>query len=326
MHAYVYHQYGMPDVLRRETLEKPSPVATEVLIKIMATSVNTGDWYTLRGKPAVIRLEPGAFSSPKHPVLGMDVAGVVEAVGADVTAFSVGDAVVGNTYEQGFGTFAEYVAVPADVLTLKPENVSFEQAASLPTAAATALQGLRDHGNIQAGQHVLIYGASGGVGTFAVQIAQAYGCEVTAVCSTRHIDTLRALGVAHIIDYTQDDFLAVERSYDVILAVNGYRGLGEYKKALKPNGVCVVAGGKLKQIFQNLLLGWAYGLGSSKKFKGFMHKHKADDVATLLGMIAEGKLAPVIDKTFTFEDLPDAVRAFGDGGVHGKVVVAMASA
>ena len=206
MRAIVYHTYGSPDVLKLEEVQKPVPQDDEVLVKIHATSVNAGDWHLLRAKPFLMRLMGYGLLKPKHTILGSDIAGRVEAVGRNVKQFQSGDEVFGNTAKYGFGGFAEYVSVPENALVLKPTNISFEEAAAVPEAAVVALQGLRDKGHIQKGQKVLIHGAGGGIGTFAVQIAKSFGAEVTAVCSTRNLDIVRSIGADHVIDYTQEDF------------------------------------------------------------------------------------------------------------------------
>src|SRR6266550_8059198 len=206
MRAIVYHTYGSPDVLKLEEVQKPVPQDDEVLVKVHATSVNAGDWHLLRAKPFLMRFMGFGLLKPKHTILGSDIAGRVEVVGRNVTQFQSGDEVFGNTAKSGFGGFAEYVAVPENALVLKPTNISFEEAAAVPQAALTALQGLRDKGHIQKGQKVLVYGASGGIGTFAVQIAKYFGADVTGVCSTRNLDMVRSIGADHVIDYTQADF------------------------------------------------------------------------------------------------------------------------
>src|SRR5256714_3956557 len=243
MKAIVYHTYGSPDVLKLQEVQKPVPQDDEVLVKVHATSVNAGDWHLLRGKPFLMRLMGFGLLKPKHQILGSDIAGRVEAVGRSVKQFQPGDEVFGNTAEYGFGGFAEYVSVPEEALVLKPANLSFEEAAAVPQAALTALQGLRDKGQIQKGQKVLIHGAGGGVGTFAVQIAKSFGAEVTAVCSTRNLDIAHSIGADHVIDYTQEDFTKNGKLYDLIIAVNGYHSIFDYKRALSPRGMYVMTGG-----------------------------------------------------------------------------------
>ena len=235
MKAIVYTKYGSPDVLQLKEVEKPTPKENEVLVKVHATSVNAADWHLLTADIFLVRLNMGLFK-PKNTILGCDIAGQVEAVGRDVKQFKPGDAVFGDVFGHNYGGFAEYVTAPESVLALKPANLSFEEAAAVPLAAKTALQGLRDLGQIQSGQKVLINGASGGVGTFAVQVAKYYGAEVTAVCSTRNLDMARTLGADHVIDYTKEDFTQNGQQYDLILAVNGYHPISDYKRALSSQG------------------------------------------------------------------------------------------
>ena len=232
MQAIVYHNYGSPDVLKLEEVQKPVPQDDEVLVKVVAASAAAGDWHLLRAKPFLVRFMYGLLK-PKYKILGADVAGRVEAVGRNVTQFQPGDEVFGDLSNCGFGAFAEYVAAPETALALKPTNLTFEEAAAVPVSAVTALLGLR-HGQIQPGQKVLINGASGGVGTFAVQIAKAFGAEVTAVCSTGKVELVRSLGADHVIDYTQADFTQNGERYDLILAANGYQPLAAYQRALSP--------------------------------------------------------------------------------------------
>lgn len=250
MKAIICTKYGSPDVLQLQEVEKPAPQDDEVLIKIHAASVNARDWRFMRAKPFFIRLMPGGLLKPKNPILGVDVAGQVEAVGSNVRRFRPGDEVFGYLSRYGGRTFAEYVCAGENEIALKPANLSFEQAAAVPLAAMTALQGLRDKGNIQPGQKVLINGASGGVGTFAVQIAKSFGAEVTGVCSTRNLEMVRSLGPDHVIDYKVEDFTQNGQQYDLILAVNGYHPISDYLRVLKPEGTYVVAGGSMFQLFQ----------------------------------------------------------------------------
>src|SRR6202047_3989120 len=251
MKAIVRTRYGPPDVLRFTEVEKPAPKANEVLIKLYAASVNPLDLFSLRGAP-LVRLIPG-LRTPKHQVLGCDIAGRVEAIGGDVKQFQPGDEVFGVTGFAG-GGFAEYACATENRLAQKPANSSFEDAAAVPVAAITALQGLRDKGRIQRGQKVLVDGASGGVGTFAVQIAKSFGAEVTAVCSTGKVETARSLGADHVIDYTQEDFTKNGQRYDLILGANGHHSIFDYRRALSQNGIYVVVGGSLPRIFQAMLL------------------------------------------------------------------------
>ena len=236
MKAIVYTKYGSPDVLQLKEVEKPAPKENEVLVKVQAASVNAADWHLLTADIFLVRLNAGLLK-PKNTILGCDIAGRVEAVGRDVTQFKPGDKVFGDVFGHNYGGFAEYVTAPESDLALKPANLSFEEAAAVPLAAKTALQGLRDLGQIQAGQKVLINGASGGVGTFAVQIAKSFGAEVTAVCSTRNLDMAHTLGADHVIDYTKEDFTQNGQRYDLILAANGYHPISDYKRALSPKGI-----------------------------------------------------------------------------------------
>src|SRR5256885_7858415 len=242
MKAMVYHTYGSPDVLKLEEVQKPVPQDDEVLVQVHATSVNAGDWHLLRAKPFLMRFMGFGLLKPKHTILGSDIAGRIEVVGRNVTQFQAGDEVFGNTVKYGFGGFAEYVSVPEDALVLKPTTLSFAEAAAVPQAALVALQGLRNKGQIKLGQKVLVDGASGGVGTFAVQIAKAFGAEVTAVCSTRNVDMARSIGADHVIDYTHEDVTRTGQRYDLILAVNGYHPIFAYRRALSPTGRSVLVG------------------------------------------------------------------------------------
>jgi len=251
MNAIVCTKYGSPDVLQLQEVAKPAPKDDEVLIRIHAASINSRDWRFMRANPFFIRLVPGGFLQPKNKILGADVAGRVETVGSNVKQFKPGDEVFGYLPSAtGRGTFAEYVCANEKAITLKPANLTFEQAAAVPEAAMTALQGLRDNGNIQQGQKVLINGASGGVGTFAVQIAKAFGAEVIAVCSTRNLEMVRSLGADHVIDYKVEDFTQNGQQYDLILAVNGYHPISDYLRALNAEGTYVVAGGSMLQLIQ----------------------------------------------------------------------------
>src|SRR5574341_158895 len=264
MKAILRTQYGPPERLQLVEVEKPEPKDHQVLVKVHAASANALDWrpFTI---PILIRLLDGGLLKPKDPKMGADIAGTVEAAGGSVTEFKPGDAVFGVCG----GSFAEYALAGESKLAHKPVNLSFEQAAAVPVAAFTALQGLRDKGRIQAGQKVLIYGASGGVGTYAVQIAKSFGADVTAVCRTRNLDMARSMGADHVIDYTQEDFTKNGQQYDLILVANGYRPLQDYRRALNPNGICVVAGGAFSQIIQSLILGPLISKFGTKKI-GFM--------------------------------------------------------
>jgi NADPH:quinone reductase-like Zn-dependent oxidoreductase len=317
MKAVVYTQYGLPDVLQLKEIEKPKPADDDVLIKVHAASVNALDWHMLTADIFLVRFS-GGLTRPKNQVLGADIAGRVEAVGAKVTRFKPGDEVFGET---GHGGFAQFALAKEKQLMLKPANLSFEQAAAVPVAGLTALQSLRDIGNIQAGQKVLINGAAGGVGTFAVQIAKAFGAEVTAVCSTRNLDQARQLGADHVIDYTRENFTHNDRKYDLILAVNGYHRLADYKRALAPNGVYVMAGGKTAQIFEAVLLGSWYSEKNGRKLTNMLAQINQNDLLILQEMLETGKIVPVIDKRYPLEEVPEAMRYLGAGHARGKVVI-----
>jgi NADPH:quinone reductase-like Zn-dependent oxidoreductase len=320
MKAIVYTEYGSPDVLQLQEVTKPAPKDNEVLIKIHAVSVNAADCYLMRGSPFLLRLEFG-FLKPKRTILGADIAGRVEAVGKNVKQFQPGDEVFGDLSGCGLGGFAEYVAVPENVLVLKPASITFEQAAAIPMAALTALQGLRDKGQIKPGQKVLINGASGGVGTFAVQIAKAFGAEVTAVCSTRKLDMVRSLGADHVIDYTQEDFTQNGQRYDLIIGANGYHPILAYKRALNPGGIYIVTGGSMKQIFETMLLGSLVAINGSKKLTNLMSKPNPKDLAFMIELIEAGKVIPVIDRCYPLSEVAEALRYVGAGQARGKVII-----
>ncbi|GIK65596.1 MAG: NADPH:quinone reductase [Chloroflexota bacterium] len=322
MKAMVYTQYGPPDVLQLKEVEKPTPQANEVLIKIHAASVNAADWHVLKADPFIARFDAGLFK-PKFPILGADIAGVVESIGTGVTQFKPGDEVYADLSHCGWGGFAEYVAVPENVLALKPTNLSFPEAASVPMAALTALQGLRDKGQIRAGQKVLINGASGGVGTFAVQIAKSFGTHVTAVCSTSKMDMVRSIGADDVIDYTKEDFTRNGQQYDLILAANGYHSLFAYKRALAPNGIYVMTGGTLSQIFQAMLLGSLVSKFGPKKMYGVLARPDPNDLAYMKDLIEAGKVTPVIDRCYPLAETAEAIRYVDAGHARGKVVITM---
>ncbi len=320
MKAIIAERYGTPDVLEFKETAKPTPKDNEVLVKIHAASLNMFDWHLLTADIFLVRLNMGLFK-PKNRILGADVAGRVEAVGKNVTQFKAGDEVYGDLAASGCGSFAEYVAVPEKALALKPVNLTFEEAAAYPMAAVTALQGLRDAGKIQAGHKVLIQGASGGVGSFAVQIAKSLGAEVTAVCSTRNVEQVRALGADYVIDYTKEDFTKNGKQYDVILAVNGYRKLEEYKGSLTPKGIYVMAGGATKQIFEALLRGSFLSEKNGRKLGAFTAQPKQEDLMVLKGLVEAGKIKPVIDKRYPLNETAQALRYLGEGHARGKVVL-----
>jgi NADPH:quinone reductase-like Zn-dependent oxidoreductase len=317
MKAIVRTQYGSPDVLQFAEVPTPSPAGNEVLIKLCAASVNPLDLFVLQGAPW--NRIPGLRTKPKHTIIGCDIAGRVEAVGRNVTQFHAGDEVFGVTGFEGKG-FAEYVCTPEERLAPKPANLSFEDAAAVPIAAVTALQGLRDWGRIQPGHKVLIEGASGGVGTFAVQIAKELGAEVTAVCSTRNVDIARSIGADHVIDYTNVDFARLGQRYDLILAVNGHHSIFEYRRMLSPNGI-YVAIGSLVPILQALLLGRILSTLGRKKMTFFIAKVNQIDLVFLKNLLQAGKIVPVIDRRYALSDAAEALRYLAEGHAQGKVVL-----
>jgi len=320
MRAIVYHTYGSPDVLKLEEVEKPTPKDDEVLVKAYAASVNALDWHLLRADPFLARLNSGLLK-PKHQILGADVAGRVEAVGRNVKQFQTGDEVFGDIFESGLGGFAEYVSAHEDAWVSKPTNLTFDEVAAVPVAALTALQGLRDKGQIQPGQKVLINGASGGVGTFAVQIAKAFGAEVTAVCSTRNVDMVRSLGADQVIDYTKEDFTKKEQRYDLILAVNGYHPILDYKRALSPKGRYVMTGGNMAQFGQAMLLGPVISMTGSNKMGNFLAKANHKDLVFIKELLEAGKIRPVIDRRYPLNEVAEAIRYIEEGHAKGKVVI-----
>ena len=322
MKAIVCTKYGSPDILNLEEIRDPTPKDDEILIKVHASSANPLDWHHMRGAPFPARLEFG-LRKPKDTRLGADIAGHVEAVGKNVTQFQVGDAVFGDLAACGLGAFAEYVLVPEGAVVPKPTNLTFEQAAAVPVAAVTALQGLRDSGQIQPGQKVLINGASGGVGTFAVQIAKSFGAEVTGVCGTRNLDMVRSIGADHVIDYTQEDFTQDGRRYDLILDAVGNRSVSDLERALSPNGTCVIAGfTTLSHLFQIMLLGsWVSRRGNKKIGQMPTAQPNQADLVFMKELLEAGKVVPVIDRRYPLSEVAEAIRYLEEGHARGKVVI-----
>ena len=320
MKAIVVEQYGTPDVMKFKDVEKPAPKDHEVLVKIHAAALNMFDWHLLTADIFLVRLNAGLFK-PKYKIPGADMSGRVEAVGKYVTQFKVGDEVYGDLAASGCGSFAEYVAVPEKALALKPVNLTFEEAAAYPMAAVTALQGLRDQGKLQPGQKVLIQGASGGVGSFAVQIAKVLGAEVTAVCSARNMDQVRSLGADHVIDYAKEDFTRNGKQYDLIFAVNGYHPINDYKRALSPKGIYVAAGGSMRQIFESLLRSSFVSEKNGRQLGVLTAKPKQEDLIYLKGLTEAGRVKPVIDKRYPLNETAQALRYLGEGHARGKVVI-----
>jgi NADPH:quinone reductase-like Zn-dependent oxidoreductase len=317
MKAFIYKRYGPPETLRMVEVDKPEPKADAVLVKVLAVSVNPADWHVLRGKPLFSRATLGLLR-PKHQILGVDVAGQVEAVGSGVTGFKPGDEVYANLLDHGYGGFAEYVSVPVDVLSLKPANLSFEEAAAVPMAAVTALQGLRHHGELQSTQRVLINGASGGVGTFAVQLAKSYGAEVTAVTSTRNLELVRSLGADHVVDYTTTDFVASGRRYDLILDTVGNRSVPELRRALVEGGKAAVTG------FTSVRRLLGVSLRGGKDVAQVQAHVTAKDLELLSRLIEGGTVRPRIDRRYRFAELPAAIAYLEHGHASAKVVAEMA--
>jgi NADPH:quinone reductase-like Zn-dependent oxidoreductase len=315
MKAILYTKYGSPDVLHLEEIVKPAPKDNEVLVKIYAASANAADWHLMRAEPFLARLENGLLK-PKNTKLGADIAGRVEAVGKNVTQFQIGDDVFGGLPLNELGGFAEYVCTNEDAVALKPARLTFEQAAAVPLSAFTALQGLRDKGQIQQGQKVLINGASGGVGSFAVQIAKSFGTEVTGVTSTRNLDMVRSIGADHAFDYTQEDFTQNGQLYDLIFDAVGNRSVSDYQRALSPNGLCAVAGfTSLSRMFQIMLLG-----GKKVGMMGTAKGNKKD-LLFIKELLETGKVVPVIDRSYPFSEVADAIRYLEAGHAQGKVVI-----
>ena len=319
MKAIAYHSFGSPDVLRCEEIEKPIPGDDEVLIAVRAASVNPLDWHFLRGTPYIGRLQFG-LRKPKIPRLGADVAGRVEAIGRNVTQFKPGDEVFGACR----GAFTEYVCAPESTLVLKPETVTFEQAAAAPVAGFTALQALRDKGRLQPGQTVLINGAAGGVGTFAVQIAKWLGADVTGVCSARNVETVRSIGADWVIDYTQEDFTRSGQRYDLILDCVGNHSLSACRRALNPQGIYIIVGAPdgrwispLPRVFQALVMS---RLGS-QSLVPFLTRGNQKDLIILRDLMAAGKVTPVIDRCYGLDEVPEAIRYLEAGHARGKVVI-----
>ncbi len=328
MRAIIYRRYGGPEVLEATELERPTAGPGQVLVKVRATSVNAADYRLMRADPFLVRLFNGWLRPKSRQVLGMDVAGVVEAVGSGVTKFQVGDEVFGETPMKSQGAFAEYAVADARALAKKPARLRFEEAAAVPLAAVTALQGLRHLGKVGPGQRVLIQGAGGGVGLFAVQIAAALGAQVTAVCGPKSVALVRSLGVTDVIDYTQRDFTKDGKQYEVIVAVNGYRALSEYRRCLVPGGRYVMVGGTGRQLFETLLLGWLVFAGSGRTAAALTidEAKREGDMAQLAAWLEAGAVRAVIDREVELEKVAEAIRYVEGGHVSGKVVLRVAGA
>jgi NADPH:quinone reductase-like Zn-dependent oxidoreductase len=323
MKAIVQDEYGSPDVLELRDIDSPQIADDEVLVRVRAAGVGRDVWHVMTGLPYPIRLAGFGFRAPKNPVIGSEVAGVVEAVGKDVSRFKPGDEVFGV----GKGSYAEYVCAREDKLASKPENLTFEQAAVVPIMGLTALQALRDHGKVRQGQEVLIIGASGGVGTFAVQIAKAFGARVTGVSSTGKVGAVRSLGADHVIDYTREDFAEGDRRYDLIVDIGGNSSLARLRRALAPKGTLVIAGGEgggrwlggTDRQIRAMLLSPFVG----QKLGTFVASENHEDLLVLKELIESGKITPVIDKTYPLSEVPEAIRYLAEGHARGKVVISV---
>jgi NADPH:quinone reductase-like Zn-dependent oxidoreductase len=321
MKAIVRYKYGSPDVLRLRDIDIPEIGDDEVLVRMHAAGLDRGVWHVMAGLPYPIRLAGFGLRAPKNPVIGSDVAGVVEAIGKNVRRFRPGDEVFGI----GKGSYAEYVCAREDKLAPKPANLTFEQAAVLAISGSTALQALRDHAKVQSGQEVLIIGASGGVGTYAVQLAKAFGAEVTGVCSTAKAEMVRSIGADHVIDYTQEDFAKGEQRYDVILDIGGNSSLSRLRSALAPRGTLVITGGEGGGRWlggtDRQLRALALSPFVSQKLGTFVNKENYEDLLVLKELIESGKVTPVIDRTYPLSEVPEAIRHLEEGQAKGKVVI-----
>ncbi len=318
MKAVVYTKYGPPDVLQLTEVAKPVPTDDELLIKVHAVSVNRSDWEGLIGKPLYARI--GGLLKPSGPILGSDIAGRVEMAGKNNSQFQPGDEVFGEMGDY-HGGFAEYVCTRGKAWALKPAGMTFEQAAAIPQAGVIALQGLRDKGQVQPGRNVLINGAGGGAGSFAVQLAKYYGAEVTGVDNTGKLDFMRSLGADHVIDYTREDFTKNGKQYDLILDVIAHRSVFAYQRALRPNGGCFVVGGSLATFFQILLLGPWIRRTTSRKIRILAVQRNRKDLVSITELCEAGKIVPVIDRRYPLSEVPEALRYLGEGRAKGKVVI-----
>ncbi|MCP4541924.1 MAG: NAD(P)-dependent alcohol dehydrogenase [Chloroflexi bacterium] len=325
MKAIVYTEYGPPDVLQLKDVERPVPLDDEVLVKVHTASANAYDWHFLTADVFLIRLMGKGLLRPQKTILGADIAGRVTAIGKKVRRFQPGDQVFGIAKGVS-GGFAEYVCAGEKTLELKPANVSFEEAAAVPLAALTALQGLRDKGQIEPGEKVLIHGASGGVGTFAVQIAKSLGAQVTAVCSSRNVEIARSIGADHVIDYARDDFTKNGELYDLILVVNGNRSILEYKRSLKPNAICVLVGGEsgfIVSLLTGMLLQWWISKTEGKKIGSILANINQKDLTCVKELLESSKVKPVIDRRYPLSETAKALRYLGEGHAKGKIVIAV---
>jgi NADPH:quinone reductase-like Zn-dependent oxidoreductase len=314
-------KYGPPDALELQDIPKPVPKDDEVLVKIKAASLNAADWHLMRGSPFLMRMMFGGILKPKFRILGADVAGTVEAAGRGIAKFKSGDDVFGDISVCGWGAYAEYVTATEKALVKKPAGLTFEQAAAVPLAAVTALQALRDSGNIQSGQKVLVNGASGGVGTFAVQIAKYFGAEVTAVCSTEKVELTQSLGPDFVIDYKKTDITREGKSYDLIFDGAAFRSTSDYKRILNPGGRYVLIGGSTSQAMKMMAFGGLISMGSGKKFGSMMAKPNTTDLEFIKGLLETSKVKPVIDRRYKLAEVRDAIRYLEEGHARGKIII-----
>jgi len=323
MKAIVGLRYGPPEQLQLQEIERPVPGDDEVLIEVVAATINKADYILICGKPFLVRMMGGGLFRPKSRTPGSDMAGRVVMAGKDVTGFKAGDEVFGNLSGSGRGAYAEYARAREDGLVRKPANVTFQEAAAIPIAGLTALQALRDHGKVAPGKKVLINGASGGVGTFAVQIAKSFGADVTAVCSTANLDLMRRIGADHVIDYSKEDFTQNGQTYDLIIGANGYHPLWRYKRSLSAGGTYVMSGGKGGQLFQALFLGRLMSLTGDKRLTAVSARMNREDLAFMAELVSERKVVPFIEKTYPLNDAPQAICYLGDGHVKGKLIISV---
>ncbi len=322
MKAVECKRYGTPENLEIIDVEKPVPGANEVLVRVHAASITYSNLILIRGKPFIARMMGLGLMRPKFRILGSDVAGVIESVGADVSSLKPGDEVFGDLSNASRGSFAEFVCAPENALALKPANADFVQAAALPEASLVALQALRDHGKIRAGMEVLIYGASGGIGSYAVQLARYFGAHVTAVCGPSNLEVVKSLGADQVIDYTKDDFVSSGARYDLIVSTAGYRHIRDYKKALNPEGIYVSTGGHMKQIFQAMLLGPLYSEKKGRKLGSMLVKIN-EGLDTIRTLYEEGHLKTLVHKVYSLDQAVEAFTEYSKGHTRGKMVFAI---
>ena len=321
MKAIVQTEYGSADVLKLREVDRPTITDSQLLIRVHATSVHAGDRHLMHGTPWLLRLIFGGIFKPKIQILGTDIAGTVEAIGLAVTQFKIGDQIFGDLSECGFGGFAEYVAAPEKAFILKPYNLTFEEAATVPVSALAALQGLCKLGQIQSGQNVLINGASGGVGTYAIQIAKANGAEVTALCHTRNIEVMRSIGADHIIAYDQIDITKTSQQYDLIFDAAAYRSVFDYLPILKSKGTYVIVGGSIARLFQIMLFGSLVSKWTGRKLCALSSTPNQTDLTTLKDLLEAEKIVPIIDRHYTLNEVPEAIRRLEDHQVIGKISI-----